>query len=83
MVGAYGDDRDLPRAHGDGEVDGRAGIPLRRAAAILGDEVQVDREKIVAGRRLPMRDERFAARIPDGVGGVDADRVEAIIIKCK
>ena len=83
VVGAYSDDGDLPRAHGDGQVDGRAGIALRGAATILGDEVQVDREKVVAGRRLPMRDERFAAGVPDGVGGVDAARVKAMIIRCK
>ncbi len=78
LAGAtHRDDLDLARALVHPGVDRRAGVALRGRPAELRREVEVDREEACPGGRLPVRDERLAARVPGGVRRVDAAGVEA------
>lgn len=61
----------------DGLVDWWSCISLGGAAAALGAQVKVHSEQVEAELGLPMCDERFAGFSPDGVGRIDASRVQA------
>lgn len=62
----------------DRRVDWRSCVSLGGTAASLGAEMEVDGEKLGAGRCPPMCDEGFAGLVPDATRRFNTSRVEAV-----